>query len=205
MKVRGFCVGPILGATTPTSARIFGRGEFEAERGRPRRAHAVVRIRNSGNRQFNLPRYSKLNPNFDMTAVTVFQDLEPDTLYDYQAGYIFSDVDTADIDVAKTLDWSEVDTHTFRTASDREDKPRKIVLGSCRYLLRFWGGNMFDDRGDKTFRSIGRKIGNKRNTHALLMVGDQIYADDLSFINPDDTVGDYIESYPNPLMAWGTF
>ena len=117
------------------------------------------------------------------------------TPYDYQGGYIFSDVDTAHLDVAKVLDWSEIDIHTFRTASDKNDKPRTVVLGSCRYLLRFGGGSWFDDRGDKTFHSIGKKIGDKRNMHALLMVGDQIYADDLSFVNPDDAIDEYYTRY----------
>ena len=195
MKVQPLSVGPILGATGPDSARIFGRGEFQLDRGQPRRSHAVVRFRKRDSGDYGDPKYGKLNPNFDMTAVTVLEGLSADTVYEYQAGAIFSDVGSGDIDVSAVLDWSDIETHRFRTGTTKKAEPRTLVVGSCRYLLRLFGGNWFDDRGDKTFRSIRRKHGNQGSIDSLIMVGDQIYADDLNFLKPDDAIAEYLSRY----------
>lgn len=194
MKVEPFSVGPIVGATTHESVRIFGRGEHEPDRGRPRRLHAVLRLRPMGG-QFGRPRYTKLNPNFDMTGVIVLSGLHADTLYEYQAGFVFSDVASRDIDLAGVLDWSQVKPHTFRSGARDDGEARNLVVGSCRYLLRLFGGSWFDDRGDKTFRSIGKQLGQRRRLHALLMVGDQIYADDLNVLAPDQAIDEFNRRY----------
>jgi len=71
-------------------------------------------------------------------------------------------------------------------------------VGSCRYLLRLFGGSFFDSRGDKTFYSVLDQIDNKTNPQqvdALIMVGDQIYADDLNFLAPDTSIDQYLERY----------
>ena len=56
-------------------------------------------------------------------------------------------------------------------------------------------GSFFDDRGDKTFRSILRKIENGTNIDQIIMMGDQIYADDLNVFNPDKTVEQFYQRY----------
>ncbi len=63
MKVLEPTVGPILGATTGESARIFLRGDYEDTKGRPRRCHAVVRPRRKGAGPWTT-RYVELDPNF---------------------------------------------------------------------------------------------------------------------------------------------
>lgn len=62
-------------------------------------------------------------------------------------------------------------------------------------MLRLFGGNWFDDRGDKVFRSINAQIDAGMNLDALLMIGDQIYADDLNVIAPDTRVDQFLERY----------
>ena len=54
---------------------------------------------------------------------------------------------------------------------------------------------MFDGRGDKTFRSILRQIEDGRALDKLLMIGDQIYADDLKVIAQDEKVDQYLSRY----------
>ena len=195
MKVRAFHVGPIVGATASESVRIFGRGEFELDAGRPRQAHALLRIRERGQRDFLPTKYFKLNPNFDMSAVTVWEDLSPETRYEYQAGYVYSDVASNQINLEGNLDWSGIEIYRFKTASNANDAVRTIVVGSCRYLLRLFGGSWFDDRGDKTFRSISRQNRDSHRFDALIMTGDQIYADDLNILLPDDALDEYYKRY----------
>jgi alkaline phosphatase D len=113
-------------------------------------------------------------------------------------GCFFSDLDLkdlVDVEAAFPLDWSQANATQFRTASDNRAEPRSFVFGSCRYLLRLFEGSIFDNRGDKTFRSIVRQIDNGTRTDQILMVGDQIYADDLNIISRDQTLGEYNSRY----------
>ena len=135
-----------------------------------------------------------MNPNFDMTGVAILTGLKPDTCYDYQIGYYFSDGEFRDA-TFKTGDWREAWSSSFRTASDDKGKPRTIVVGSCRYLLKTFLGNLFDDRGDKTFHSIVGQLKADHPINQVLMLGDQIYADDLKRLFPDRTVEDFYARY----------
>ncbi len=195
MKLRKPTVGPIVGATTPTRARIWARGDTAIVANQPLRCFGVVRYRKKdGGVKWTVSKPFKMNPNFDMTGVAILTHLEPDTCYDYQVGYYFSDGEFRDA-TFKTGDWREAWSGSFRTASDDKDKPRTIVVGSCRYLLKTLLGNFYDDRGDKTFRSIVRQLKAGHPINQLLMLGDQIYADDLKWFSPDRTVEDFYARY----------
>jgi alkaline phosphatase D len=195
MKVKPLSVGPIVGHTTHESTRIFGRGELEVSFGRPRFSHGVLQYKKKGSRAYKRPIYFKLNPNFDLTGVAVIQGLEADTVYQYQVGSIFSEVDSDKINVNSLLDWKDIEPVEFRTGSNDDTKPRAIVTGSCRYALRMLGGTWFDDRGDKTFGSVNRQVAEGRDADMLLMCGDQIYADDLNFAGADDQIDEFFKRY----------
>ncbi|UCG24329.1 MAG: alkaline phosphatase family protein [Chloroflexota bacterium] len=194
MDVQPLTVGPILGATTGATTRIWGRGEYEQLQSGPRRCFGVARMRESGQR-FHSPRFFKMNPNFDMTGVVVFDELKPETSYVYQAGWFYSDREPDELEDRLSLDWNGIPSQTFTTASEDDSAARSFVFGSCRYVLRLFGGSWFDDRGDKTFRSILRQINSGVKTDGLLMIGDQIYADDMSFLVPDRSLEQYNERY----------
>ncbi|HEU4405450.1 MAG TPA: alkaline phosphatase D family protein [Polyangiaceae bacterium] len=202
MKVREPSVGPIVGATGAGSVRILVRGELELEGGKPRRAHGVARLRERG-REFGPPRFFKLNPNFDLTGVVVFEGLSPETAYDYEAGWFFSEADSAALDASAALDWAEAPRRGFTTASGDGGRERSFVFGSCRYLLRLFGGAWFDDRSDKTFGSIVRQIEAGRRTDAFLMIGDQIYADDLDEFRADQCVDGFFARYRDAFTTRG--
>jgi alkaline phosphatase D len=173
----------------------------------PRRTFGVARIQPASSSRFRQPVFFKMNPNFDMTGVVMFDDLSPETGYVYQMGYIFSDLDLEDLGPDYPLDWSGIGhaigrsigpgtgAAEFRTGATDETRPRSFVFGSCRYLLRLFGGLWFDSRGDKTFRSILRQIDGGTQTDLLVMLGDQIYADDLNVIAPDETLDEYNARY----------
>jgi alkaline phosphatase D len=187
-------VGPIVGATGASSSRIFVRGELELERGKPRRAHGVARLRERG-REFGPPRFFKLNPNFDLTGVVIFEGLSPETAYEYEVGWFFAEAATNELDASCGLDWGEAPRRAFTTASGDDGRERSFIVGSCRYLLRLFGGAWLDDRGDKTFGSIVEQIAAGRRADAFVMVGDQIYADDLYEYGADRSVDGFFARY----------
>lgn len=195
MKVRALTVGPIVGATEPTMARVWGRAERASENGHPLRCFAIGRIRPKGGTYRN-PVVAKMNPNFDMTGVVVFQNLEASRLYEFQLGWFYADLEMEELEGLGGLDWSEASAGSFCTASSQDSDARSFLFGSCRYLLRLFGTSFFDDRGDKTFRSMQEgHLAGANPPNLMLLVGDQIYADDLNFLKSDNAVEEYYRRY----------
>jgi alkaline phosphatase D len=201
MDVQNLSVGPIIGHTSSTLVRIFGRAELTIDAGRPRKAHGVIRYRKVGSAGFSDPIYFKMNPNFDLTGVIVVNGLEENSVYQYQMGWVYSDVDSADIDVKKVLDWKQVDTADFRTGVTNISAQRTLVFGSCRYVMRLFGGMWWDDRSDKVFKSILQQIDSGQQIHQLIMCGDQIYADDLNALGADNALDEYNKRYQKVLTT----
>ncbi len=211
MKIYPFTVGPILGYVSSTTARIFGRGEYTEDNpdpkssfGRkprnqhkfpPKRIFGAIRIRPSSSTQFGKPVFCKLLPYFDFTGVSIVTGLTENSEYHYQAGWFCSDGSLPDPCGGGHLDWEDAPIYSFRTASNDPTAERSFVFGSCRYLLRLFGGTIFEDRGDKTFRSIMQQRDLGRRTDLLLMIGDQIYADDLNVVAADEQVDEFLERY----------
>lgn len=206
MKVKALTVGPILGSVTGNNARVFGRGEYHqytrallqwwnSRLGKKRHFFGVTRIRLLGEFNFQTPRIFRINPNFDMTGIAIFNNLLPEKDYEYQIGWVECYRKNLDNLEKEIFDWSNIPIYQFKTAAIDTYQSRSFVFGSCRYLLRLFGSSFFDDRGDKTFRSILRQIDAGIATDALIMVGDQIYADDLNFIAADQNIDQFFKRY----------
>mmetsp|Transcript_10519 Transcript_10519/g.16138 ORF Transcript_10519/g.16138 Transcript_10519/m.16138 type:complete len:480 (-) Transcript_10519:104-1543(-) len=174
--VRPVTVGPILGAVAPDSARVWGRG------GEVERCLGVARIRcrlDGDEAEYSDSRFVNMKPHFDWTGVFVFPKLLPLTKYEYQIGWIepvITPEGNLEVDMS-ALDWSGIKSHIFSTASDERQHLRSFVFGSCQYKLKFSKGKYSDDRGDKIFKCIGQQFDAGMQTDALLMLGDQIFAD----------------------------
>ncbi|MEM7725195.1 MAG: alkaline phosphatase D family protein [Cyanobacteria bacterium P01_A01_bin.45] len=206
MKVKSLTVGPILGAVTESNARIFGRGNDWSSSNSflkwwnnifntKQYFYGVARISLSGTSNFTTPNIFRLNPIFDMSGVNIFNDLSPDQEYEYQMGWISSNWENPARIKETPLDWSGIKIYKFKSASAQKNQPRSFIFGSCRYLLRLRSGSYFDSRGDKTFRSVLKQIDAQRETDALIMLGDQIYADDLNFVSPDKRIDQFFQRY----------
>lgn len=196
MKLQGLQVGPIVGETTPNRARIWGRGAASIAENLPRRCFGALRHRVRGTQDWARVTTFKMNPNFDMTGIAIVDGLQPETYYEYEVGYYFSDAEISDAGFSTERGiWEFADRGEFQTASANGNRPRTLVVGSCRYLLKTFLGDFFDDRGDKTFRSIMHQINDGEEIHQLIMMGDQIYADDLNVFNPDKTIDQFYRRY----------
>lgn len=193
MNIQPLSVGPIVGETTPNQARIWGRGDTDVVNGMPRRCFGAIRVRAAGDAWLR-PELFKMNPNFDLTGVAVLRRLQADQLYEYEIGYFLSETEPEDTRL-NNADWNSASSGSFTTGATDEEAPRSIVVGSCRYLLKTFLGDFYDNRGDKTFRSIVRQIDDGMRTDQMLMIGDQIYADDLNAFNPDKTVAQFYKRY----------
>jgi alkaline phosphatase D len=187
-------LGPIIGYTSDHQVRIWARGVLEVTESGPRRCFGAARVRPIGGNYGQIV-FTKMTPLFDMTSVSVFENLQSETSYQYQVGYFYAETEMDNLDDTQDLIWDEIEPYTFKTGSANAAKARSYVFGSCRYLLRFFGGAFFDERGDKTFRSILDQINAGGALDGALMIGDQIYADDLNFVAPDTQLDQYLERY----------
>jgi alkaline phosphatase D len=197
MKIQLPTVGPIVGYTTSDQVRLWLRGDFQKTPDGYRRCFGVAQVR-VPDQSFGSPQFVKLPPYFDMTGVCAFSGLQAETVYEYRAGWFFAETELENLDHNQELDWTSGISGRFRTGSSDAQRERSYAVGSCRYLLRVFGGSFFDERGDKTFHSILDQIDNQTSPQqidALVMVGDQIYADDLNFVAPDTTIDQYLQRY----------
>ncbi|NES87105.1 MAG: alkaline phosphatase family protein, partial [Moorea sp. SIO2B7] len=110
-------VGPIVGHADTNHVRIWGRATYQPfESGEPRRAFGAARIRKKDGGGYSLPHIFKMNPNFDMSGVVIFTNLEPDRKYTYQIGWFFSDKELYEIRSSDKFDWYNADQSEFSTA-----------------------------------------------------------------------------------------
>jgi alkaline phosphatase D len=210
MKMQKVTVGPIVGYTTAEQVRIWIRGNFEKTSEGYRRCFGAARIKGPNDPDFGAPKFIKLPPYFDMTGVIAFTGLTPETVYEYQVGWFFAETELENLDGSLLVDWNNVaadegrDTPLqFRTGVLSGQAPRRYVVGSCRYLLRLFGGLLFDERGDKTFNSILKQIASGIRIDGLVMMGDQIYADDLNLLSPDTAIDEFLSRYRNVFSQPG--
>ena len=174
-------VGPILGYTTPHHARIFLRGATSTDYP----VFAGIRHRKRGEQLWSAGVYSKLNGEYDMSDTLVLDNLDADSPYEYQAGwYNYTHPDHTPETVAKiALEWPQT-VYTFKTASTERNRVRRYVVGSCRYLRLTLGVPSAPELGDAIFSAI-QSLAARQPLDGLLMVGDQVYVDDLNIVAPD--------------------
>jgi alkaline phosphatase D len=194
MKVNPLTVGPIIGYTTQTSVRVWGRGGLDMGSGEADRCFGVARISLRRNK-YRKPILFKMKAEFDRTGVVDFEDLDPGISYRVQMGYFFADSEPEALTADLGLDWDEASEGEVTTVPSNPASPASFILGSCRYILRFGRTALFDQRGDKTFRSVINQLNAGIRTDLMVMCGDQIYADDLNFLFPDQHLSEFHERY----------
>ena len=184
MKIKNFTVGPILGNVSLHSAHIFGRGDFTQKKS----SFGIYRFREAGKTRWGKATILYQQPHFDCTSVCINNNLQPATIYEYQSGYL-QVPENEEVDSSK-LQWTGVNVQQFKTPSDNSEDSVVFAFGSCRYLLKLFGGLIFDERGDKVFSSMSEDA-----LDQVFMLGDQIYADDLNFFGADNSVDDFLQRY----------
>ena len=186
-------VGPIIGHTTTNQARIFIRGGLQHNAS----VFAGIRYRLLDSKQWQPAQFVKLDSTRDMTEVFVIDHLKADTEYEYQTGWFspMSPVHTIHSVAELPLQWPR-EIYRLRTRSSQPLQPRAYILGSCRYLRMTAGVPVLPHLGDRIFASISQLIeGAQPAISAIMMCGDQIYADDLNLFAPDRDYDEFIAKY----------
>ena len=184
-------VGPIVGYTTPDHTRIFVRG------GPDNRdiVFAGIRHRKAGTQQWSAGVYSRLSETYDMADTLVLNGLSANTQYEYQAGWFTTTSHDHTTETVKqiALRWPST-IYQFRSASPKRDREHRYIVGSCRYLRLTLNVPSRPDLGDKIFNTIYDLKGTGP-LDAVLMVGDQVYVDDLNIVAPDRSYADISRKY----------
>ncbi|QBZ87605.1 alkaline phosphatase family protein [Pseudomonas viciae] len=187
-------VGPIVGHTTTDHARIFLRGDRDNNL-----VFAGIRHRRQGDKTWSKGHFVQLKAYRDMSDVIVLQGLQPDTTYEYQAGWLspLSPTHTVETIQELPLQWPR-ETYCLRTPTGKTSTPRAYIVGSCRYLRITRGIPLLPGLGDRTFAGINRIVEQANPPiSAVLMTGDQVYLDDLNVLAPD-------RNYKNILFKYRT-
>ncbi|MFL5347571.1 MAG: alkaline phosphatase D family protein [Hyalangium sp.] len=177
--VKPVTVGPIVGHTTDTTVRLWGRGEAAPPPG-GQRCYGVAQLLEAGSTTPAQASYFKLLPEDDYTGSVDFSGLEPGKPYAYRMGYFYADVEPNLLLPPVGLELQGASASVFRTASPPGSAELSFVFGSCRHpvpgLERLVNVGL-PERGDRVFRTILDQVEGGRPTDLLLMVGDQIYSD----------------------------
>jgi alkaline phosphatase D len=169
-------VGPIVGSTTDTSVRLWGRGEPPRPPG-GRYCYGIAQLLTAGSTTPAQGAYFKLRAEDDFTGSVDFDGLQPAHAYAYRMGYFFSDVEEHLLVPPVGLELQGATAGAFRSARPPGSPELSFVFGSCRSP----GPSEEEiaglgNRGDRIFDTIYEQA-DSTPTDLLLMVGDQIYAD----------------------------
>jgi alkaline phosphatase D len=133
MKLNKATLGPIVGYTTAHQSRIWFRGEFEATgESSYRRCFGVLRYRKKGKNKWSNPLFNKMSPNFDMTCVLSIANLEPETLYEYQVGWILIDAELEAFSeiTGSQFEWHEI-IYIVQSGTDKKTATRLAPADIC--------------------------------------------------------------------------
>lgn len=186
-------VGPIIGHTTAHHSRLFLRAIYS---GAPL-TFGGIRHRRSGEQTWSKGAFVLLDKQHDMSGIVVLNGLQADTRYEYQAGWLTTADPRETVDSVNelALRWPEP-VYTFKTRSTNKTLPRSYILGSCRYLHMTLGIAFFPERGDRIFAAINTLIQHDETPiDGILMLGDQVYVDDLNMVAPDREYQDILHKY----------
>ncbi len=181
-------LGPIVGHTSSTSARLWIRGADDTN---DRTVGVAALFRKNHKRPVKIC-YFRLRREYDRTGCVDFTELEADQEYRAVFGTLAMQTENP-YEVAHTDDlfkllpdpkvWLDElaalpdasSVSRFRTFSDQSGGPLSFIFGSCRYPGIFAQQSKL---GDRIFRAIQDRIHTAAGpARFLLMLGDQIYAD----------------------------
>ena len=184
-------VGPIVGYTTPEHSRIFVRGAPDNRDA----VFADIRHRQAGSQQWSAGVYSRLTETYDMADTLVLNGLSADTHYEYQAGWFTTTDPNHTKETVKriALEWPSK-VYRFKSASSKRDREHRYIVGSCRYLRLTLDTPSRPDLGDSIFNAINA-LKATGPLDGVMMIGDQVYVDDLNIVAPDRSYADISRKY----------
>lgn len=191
MLVKKPSVGPILGHITEKTANIFIRAGFQYKDDTTTRI-AVIRYRELNKKSLWKIHTTPIDREADHTAVVPLTGLTQGTKHIFQIGWCdASEFFLADRYHSSDFIWSKK-KYKFTTRDDTHDKSLSYLIGSCRYLKFVNGRPLGLSYNSVIFKAMTDQ---KIKTDALVMVGDQIYADDMNAFAPDTELPEFFAKY----------
>lgn len=194
--VNRFAVGPIVGESAETHARVFGALPRQTLAAGQKYQWGRIRWRCMGEPDWSATRRFRLNGNFDGSGVVVLNGLQPGKRYQFQAGWIDSEDDLM-------LNWEQIEVGEFFTNQPVANSSR-FLFGSCCYRFVGLDGKIQDDRADKIFSEM-RALAEQEKPDFVLFGGDQVYADSMHGLGAAESREDffslYRESFSQPHLA----
>jgi alkaline phosphatase D len=179
MNLRNPKIGPVIGLVTPSSARIMCGIQHCPVSDKPN--CGWLRFRQT-DADWQTSKRLRFNKNFYFTGVIEITDLEPNTEYEYQMGYL-PDFSGAQIDDESA--WRKVKTHRFTTQGSDHFH---FCFGSC---LR----KNDDSRYGKALMPVN-KLHAEKPLNMMLWLGDQVYNDKALFLTTNNSSReDFTELY----------
>lgn len=192
-------LGPIIGHTTDTSAKIWIRGEANDDKEAKRFCVGLIDVFKG--KTWVMSCRCFLRDYYDFTGAVELSELKPATAYRVVCNttYVSDELEVTrlvrDDKPVRPLNRPEESVEgTFTTDRAPADGTLNFVFGSCRYL--YWD-NIFQsdaEKGDKTFRSIVEKHSQKP-FDLTLMIGDQVYLDPLNALRQYSTLEEMFDIY----------
>ncbi|MDP1975638.1 MAG: alkaline phosphatase D family protein, partial [Alphaproteobacteria bacterium] len=161
----------------------------------------------TGDADFEPPKFTKVDSLNDKTGIIPFPELQINTPYEYQIGYIKTKKDAGLADLSGEIihikNWDRASTGKFHTPNPNAEQ-LSFVFGSCyRYtsVLHFELGAS-GKRGSRIFRSISEQLKNDPANGFFLRIGDNVYFDPIGKISfgQSKTLDDMRETY---RTVWG--
>ena len=168
--------------------------------------YLVARLK-TGDADFEPPKFTKVDSLNDKTGIIPFPELQINTPYEYQIGYIKTKKDAGLADLSGEIihikNWDRASTGKFHTPNPNAEQ-LSFVFGSCyRYtsVLHFELGAS-GKRGSRIFRSISEQLKNDPANGFFLRIGDNVYFDPIGKISfgQSKTLDDMRETY---RTVWG--
>lgn len=176
LTLQPLSLGPIIGATTTSTTRIWGRANAPS-RSKANRAVMIARIAATQDQDQTTTGIAECTKDHDYTAVVDFNGLQPGTTYTVDIGWLEVAPVVTQINADHVNNWDVVSHGRVTTSPNATDHVARFLTGSCRHL----GGDNEDElpsanpRGDRAFRTINAFL--EDYFDFAVMTGDQVYAD----------------------------
>lgn len=146
--------------------------------------YLIARIKKNNDIDYDKPNFIKVDSNNDKTGVIPFENLDPNTFYEYQIGYFKTKKD-ADLseEIIHTNKWDQISTGTFHTPNQAADK-LSFVFGSCYRYTKVLGIELGESGkgGSRVFQAISEQLKNDPENSFYLAIGDNVYFDPIGKI-----------------------
>lgn len=143
--------------------------------------YLVARLK-TGDTDFEPPQFTKVDSLNDKIGIIPFPELQINTPYEYQIGYIKTKKD-ADLsaEIIHIKNWDHASTGKFHTPNPNADQI-SFVFGSCFRYTDVLGFNLFDSDNDIIFNAISEQLKEDPANSFFLRIGDNVYLDPIGKI-----------------------